>query len=113
MKKTFPISFGGNTAPSNDGCFHCGKMPDGLWTYLSIGTVTSDNSSVDPSSEQARFSLSWDASKGGDSIGDGFEVIEDTSYGQANMTFCSAKCLRAFLNECVDHLEETMSEMHN
>jgi hypothetical protein len=37
-------------------------------------------------------------------------VITDTSFAQANMTFCSIECMRAFLNECVDHLESTMNE---
>jgi len=36
------------------------------------------------------------------------EVIKDVIGGQADLCFCSTKCLRRFLNTCVDQLEASM-----
>jgi len=33
------------------------------------------------------------------------DLARDTAYGQFEMYFCSTKCLRAYLNACVDELE--------
>lgn len=33
------------------------------------------------------------------------EIVEDAHGGQADLYFCSTRCLRGFLNACVDELE--------
>jgi hypothetical protein len=42
-------------------------------------------------------------------IGGSIELVRDCRGGQFEMYFCSTPCLRAFLNSCVDALEEAVS----
>jgi hypothetical protein len=41
------------------------------------------------------------------------DIVEDTRGGQADLYFCSTKCLRQFLNECVDELERRIEKARN
>jgi hypothetical protein len=34
------------------------------------------------------------------------EIVSDSVNGQYELLFCSTRCMRAFLNACVDELEE-------
>jgi hypothetical protein len=38
------------------------------------------------------------------------DIIRDSVGGQADLYFCSTKCLRTFLNACVDELERKVVE---
>lgn len=38
------------------------------------------------------------------------EIVRDTTIGQFDLFFCSTKCLRRFLNECVDELERRIAQ---
>jgi len=38
------------------------------------------------------------------------DIVEDTRGGQADLYFCSTRCLRQFLNECVDGLERRIEK---
>ena len=40
----------------------------------------------------------------------GVDIIHDAIGGQADLYFCSTKCLRKFLNACVDELERKVAE---
>ncbi|VUD69061.1 hypothetical protein TDB9533_04425 [Thalassocella blandensis] len=42
-----------------------------------------------------------------------FELAVDVENGQYTFNFCSTKCMRAFLNKCVDQLEEKIEETKN
>lgn len=54
------------------------------------------------------MSFGWQNNEG--DMGTGFEALADTVDGGVCFNFCSAKCLRSFLNECVDHLEHLITE---
>jgi hypothetical protein len=38
------------------------------------------------------------------------DIVRDALGGQADLYFCSTKCLREFLNTCVDELERKVAE---
>ena len=69
-----------------------------------------------PSDDMDGFlSLHWhgahDGGKGEDpEIGCEVDIIQDCVGGQAELYFCSTKCLRQFLNWCVDELEGKIEE---
>jgi hypothetical protein len=62
-----------------------------------------ENDIVDLSKTEATLSFGW---QGPGLLGDGFEAFADTVGGGVCLNFCSTTCLRRFLNDCVDHLED-------
>ena len=42
-----------------------------------------------------------------------FEIARDVKKGQYSLNFCSTKCLRSFLNHCVDRLEAKIKDTTN
>lgn len=42
-----------------------------------------------------------------------FELARDVKKGQYTINFCSTKCMRKFLNHCVDQLEEKIENSKN
>ena len=58
---------------------------------------------LDLSRVGASMSFGWQGNH--DELGTGFEALADTAGGGVCLNFCSTKCLRAFLSECVNNLE--------
>ncbi len=63
----------------------------------------------------AYLSLTWhgahDSGKGDDrKIYSNIDIASDVKGGEFDLYFCSTKCLRAFLNACVDELEKKIEK---
>jgi hypothetical protein len=74
---------------------------------VGAGQDCEEDDIVDPSETEASLSFGW---QGPGLLGTGFEEFADTVGGGACLNFCSTKCLRSFLNDCVDHLEDLIKE---
>lgn len=117
MNLDFPlVSRERKVFPPTDACPVCGRVGVGepnSFAFLSGGaSVAAQN--TDPATSVRRhgfLSLVWhgahDAGVGDDAgIYASVDLAEEVEGGAFELHFCSTACLRAFLNTCVDALEE-------
>jgi hypothetical protein len=111
MKKRFPITFKGKQALPEDTCNYCHKGSTSReFVSLAVGATqdTAKDKTVDMSHAEATMSFGWQGPA--DRSGTGFEVFAKTADGGVCLNFCTTRCLRSFLNDCVDHLEYLMKK---
>ena len=124
MKKKlkFPMLKGKNTSwPTKPLCPICGKRK--VWDPHSMAILAAGALLVDRKKKWGRASdkldgflhLMWhgahDGGKGRNKeIGCVVDIVQDVVGGQADLYFCSTRCLRRFFSACVDELERRMAK---
>ena len=87
------------------GCGGQDSVAPGAFTVLSAGAMYPVGSDVAvPAFDCLGF---FDIASHGDgrTSGGSVRIAQDVQGGQFSIYFCSTKCLRSFLNKCVDQLE--------
>ncbi len=122
MKKKYPVIKGKTDHyPQKPLCPWCKKhkvLEPHSMAILSGGALTKkgrDHYSGPSNNLNAYLSLTWhgahDKGEGNDrEIGYVLNIAEDVKGGLFDLMFCSTKCLRSFLNACVDELEKQINK---
>jgi ABC-type uncharacterized transport system permease subunit len=77
-------------------------MPsDGSDVWLMLGTLVGDSDKASMGNIGELFGF-FSMNK---HLGRSLDIVVNSSAGQADIGFCSSKCLREFFNNCVDELE--------
>lgn len=100
----FPIVDNAPTTPEPSLCTHCSTiMPsDGSDIWLTLGALVGDSDKASMGNVGELFGfLSINKH-----MGRSLDIVVNSTAGQADIGFCSTKCLRAFFNGCVDKLEK-------
>ena len=100
----FPIVDNSHTTSNPRVCTYCnGELPnDESDVWLMLGTMQGDTNFQSMGNEGELFGFFSISRHSGKSI----EIVQNGLAGQADIGFCSSKCLRAFFNACVDELED-------
>ncbi len=61
---------------------------------------------------QAFLFMGWESNHGDGTYAE-LEIARDVTKGQFSLLFCSTKCMRSFLNTCVDNLEKQIEAVKN
>jgi hypothetical protein len=95
-------------------CGETSRLKQNSFAVLSGGALVKDKSgkfSIEDKRLTAWLNLDWQGgpadgkTKQGADVGTGLALAWEVAGGQFNLNFCGTKCLRAFLNYCVDELE--------
>ncbi len=118
----FPVVKGKSSHwPKKPLCPICGKNkvfePHSM-AILAVGAMLMDRATDSGSMSDdldGFLALHWhgahDGGKGKDrELFCGVDIVRDAFGGQADLYFCSTKCLRKFLNACVDELERKVAD---
>lgn len=120
MKPGFPLVFRDHTTfPDHDACPGCGKpgvFEPNSFAFISGGASASpaQTEGSPPLRRHAFLSLVW---HGAHDVGIGedrgiyasVDIAEEVEGGSFELHFCSTRCMREFLNSCVDALEESIA----
>ncbi|MCB0324718.1 MAG: hypothetical protein KDD69_14145 [Bdellovibrionales bacterium] len=103
-------------------CFVCGSGLVGephSFATMSGGGLQRCQGDTQMSSKEIAGFLSFDWHGGHSDMGGtgvdldlsaNFELASDTANGQFELIFCTTKCMRQFLNNCVDELEDRIQK---
>lgn len=102
-KIKFPVLDGKPAWPETKTCAVCGKHDTFPGIVLNFGALKkkSKNSYYRSKDLIGFFTLTWH-----DELTITVPIADNLPYGQADLSFCSMKCLRKFFNLCVDEFEK-------
>ena len=103
-----------SVAPDGNKCPWCGEtkhLKANSFAVLSGGALQPDASgkfTIEDPNLRGWLNLEWQGNQLADGTdkGVGVAVAHEVAGGQFHLNFCGTECLRAFLNYCVDELEQ-------
>ena len=93
---------------SKNKCATCGNEIRSSFAFIAGGAlfmIDKDNSELKKEME-GFLDIGYHGSESEESVN--LHIVEDSKYGQFEISLCSIKCLRSFLNEKVDELERKL-----